>query len=151
MKVKLPNITETADELARLMKAHADPRLRQRLHSLYLLKSGQARTILQVAALLGVGRNAVGGWLATYKQGGCQQLLLLKKPSGRPPTLDAATKQKLRHKLQEPQGFAGYAAIQAWLLAECEVKITYKTLHKVVRYDLQARPKVVRPSHIKKA
>jgi transposase len=151
MKVKLPDIKETADELARMMKAQPDPRLRQRLHCLYLLKSGQARTILQVAALLGVGRNAVGSWLATYKQGGCQQLLLRKKPSGRPPTLDPATKQKLRDKLREPQGFAGYAAIQAWLLAECQVQINYKTLHKVVRYELQARPKVVRPTHIKKA
>lgn len=151
MKVKLPDIKETADELTRLMKTYADPRRHQRLHCLYLLKSQQAHTILQVAALLGVGRNAVGGWLATYKQGGCQRLLLLKKPSGRPPTLDSATKQKLRQKLQEPQGFAGYAAIQAWLLAECKVKITYKTLHKVVRYELQARPKVVRPTHIKKA
>jgi len=108
-------------------------------------------TILQVAALLRVGRNAVGSWLATYKQGGCQQLLQVKKPSGRPPILDAATRQKLRDKLREPQGVATYAAMQAWLLAEGKVKITYKTLHKVVRYDLQARPKVARPSHIKKA
>lgn len=151
LKVKLPEITETADELARLMKIQSDARLRLRLHCLYLLKSGQARTILKVAALLRVGRNAVGAWLATYKQGGWRQLLEVKKPSGRPPILDATSRQKLQDKLREPQGFANYAAIQAWLLAECKVTITYKTLHKVVRYDLQARPKVARPSHIKKA
>ena len=151
MKVKLPEITESADELARLMKAQSDPLLHQRLHCLFLLKNGQARTILQLAALLGVGRNAVGSWLAAYKQGGCQQLLLRHKPTGRPPTLDAATKEKLRHQLQQPEGFASYTAIQAWLLDECQLQIPYKTVHKIVRYGLQARPKVARPAHIKKA
>jgi hypothetical protein len=47
----MPNIQETAEELRALMKAEPRPKAQQRLHALYLIVSGQARSRCAVARL----------------------------------------------------------------------------------------------------
>ncbi|PSQ95966.1 MAG: transposase, partial [Bacteroidetes bacterium SW_7_64_58] len=40
--------------------------------------------------------------------------------------------------------------IQRWLAEEQDLELCYSTVHGIVRYDLEAKPKSPRPSHPKK-
>ena len=48
-------------------------------------------------------------------------------------------------RLGTAKGFGSFAEIQAWLKAEHGVEVAYSTVHGLVRYGLNASPKVVRP------
>ena len=75
MKRKVPEITESIEDLKRLLRQAKKKHEVQRLNVLYLLKSGQAKTRLEVAKLLGVDRGSVGTWLSAYETGGLENLL----------------------------------------------------------------------------
>lgn len=78
-------------------------------------------------------------------------LLGRKVPTGRPRTIPLWAEQALNNRLGEPQGFEGYQAICEWLEQQLGVQATYKTVHKLVHYRLQASPKVPRPRSIKQS
>lgn len=150
MYCTLPTITETAEDLKTRLTAEHHRQKRQRLHALYLLASGQAHSRQQVAHLLGVHRETIGAWLATYTTGGLTALLDVYVAAGKQPCLPPDVYAALEQRLHQPDGFASYAAIQDWLQETHQVTIKYKTLHNLLRTKLKAKPKVVRPSHIKK-
>ena len=150
MKTHIPRLDETAVELKRLLDTEPDARKHQRVQALYLLQTRQARTRRQVARLLGVSRNTVGRWLAAYERGGMAQLLTIAKAPGKTPLVPPAVRQALTHRLAQPEGFASYKAIWHWLQQEYGLSIAYKTVHRLVRYQLRAKLKVPRKSHIKK-
>jgi transposase len=146
----MPVIHETAEELRLLMKQKRDPKALQRLQALYLVASGQARTRTALASLLGLHRETVGTWLALYTEGGRERLLELYVPPGKASSVPPNVLQELRIRVKQPEGFASYGEIQTWLAETHGVQMQYAALHKLVAYKLGARPKVVRPRHIKK-
>lgn len=146
----MPPIQETAEELRTLMKMERRPKAHQRLHALYLVASGQAQTRSGVATLLGVNRDTIGTWFGLYRAGGRAHLLDLYVAPGRSLTLSPEVVVALRERLHQPDGFASYGEIQNWLADTYGVQMQYKALQKLVAYKLGARPKVVRPRHIKK-
>lgn len=147
----MPVITESADELRVLMKQEREPKALQRLQALYLVASGQAQSRSTVARLLGVHRTTIGSWFALYAQGGRAGLLELYVAPGKISTVPPDTLAALCERLHQPEGFASYGEIQTWLAEQHGVQMQYAALHKLVAYKLKARPKVVRPRHIKKA
>jgi transposase len=147
----MPVIAETAEELRALMKQERDPKNQQRLHALYLVASGQARTRTALATLLGVHRETIGTWLALYTEGGRERLLERYVPPGKTSCVPPDVLVALQERLAQPEGFASYGEIQTWLAERHGVQMQYAALHKLVAYKLKARPKVVRPRHIKKA
>lgn len=151
MDQAMPVIAETAEELRALMKSERRPKAQQRLHALYLVASGRARSRSAVAELLGLNRDTVGAWFALYAEGGRAHLLELYISPGKASSLPPEVLAALRDRLEQPEGFASYGEIQTWLAETHGVQMQYKALHKLVAYKLQARPKVVRPRHIKKA
>jgi hypothetical protein len=44
-----------------------------------------------------------------------------------------------------PKGFKSYGEIQEWITQKCQVVVSYKTVHKIVRYKFNAKLKVPRP------
>ena len=146
----IPPIHETAEELKRLQK-HEPHRLKQqRLHALYLLKSGQAHERQHVAALLGVSRNTVGQWLERYAEGGLTRLLYVKPLPGRAPALTPEQLARLKDALARPEGFGSYGEVQHWIADELGVPMKYHAVHTLVHDKLRARLKVARRSHRKK-
>jgi len=150
MNKALPPIHESAAELKELLTRERRRERQQRLHALYLLASGQARSRITVAALLGVSRGTVGRWLATYGAGGLPALLDIYIPAGKASALSAPHLAQLQAALERPDGFASYGAVQQWIADELGVQMRYHAVHKLVRYTLRAKVKVPRPSHIKK-
>ena len=85
MNKKVPEITESVEDLKVLLRKSTQVYQTQRLSTLYLLRSGQAKNRKQVADLLGVHRLSVGHWLQAYETGGLQKLLKRGSAPGRGP------------------------------------------------------------------
>ena len=152
MKKPLPDIHEEASMLKKRLHQEKDARKTQRLHALYLAKSGQLTTRQEIAAYLGVHRNTVSRWFTSYASSGLEELLTITQPT--PPTgqrsLSPEVLAGLKQKLSTPEGWRSYGAIQQWLADEYGLQINYFTLYRIVRRDLKAKLKVPRKSHIKK-
>jgi transposase len=149
MNRTLPRIHASADDLKQRLARERHPVKQQRLHALYLLASGQARRRTEVAALLGVDRNTVGRWLVQYEQGGLAALLQVYVPAGKRKPLSPDQLQQLQQALQQPEGFASYAAVRQWIADVLGVHLSYNATRKLVRYKLGAKLKVGRSAHIK--
>ena len=150
MNKALPQIIESETELKAQMRSETHPKKKQRLQALYLLRSEQARNRVAVARLLGVDRNTIGEWLAAYARGGLPELLTIHTPPGARPTLDREQMSRLAQALAQPEGFSSYKEIQQWIADELHVQMPYKSVHRVVRYQLGAKLKQPRPVHVQK-
>lgn len=150
MNKAVPPIHESAQQLKLLLSHERQPDKQQRLHALYLLASGQARSRTTVASLLGVSRGTVGRWLTSYTHGGLSTLLDVYVPTGRAPALAPDQLAQLHAALDRPEGFASYGAVQQWIANTLGVAMGYHAVYKLVRRKLRAKLKVPRPQHEKK-
>jgi transposase len=150
MNRSLQEIEESAEVLQALLRQEPRSRQKQRLHALYLLKSGQAQSRTHVGQLLGVGRRAVGDWLWRYEQEGLDGLLEIRTHTNRQRALSDDQETQLQEKLAEPEGFASYGAIQAWVKETFGVSLPYTTVYSLVHDRMKAKLKVARKSHTKK-
>ena len=138
-------IQESQATLQALLRDQTTASDKERVHLLYLLKTQQAKTLQQAAEMLGRHRVTIQTWARAYQQGGLSQLLSHRPHPGQPSTLPNWAEAKLRERLEQPEGFESYGAIQHWLATELGIEAPYKTVHKWVYYRLKASPKVVRP------
>ena len=72
-------------------------------------------------------------------------MLETKVPPGRARAIPTWAETALAKRLQEPQGFESYGAIQQWLKTNLGIIAPYKTVHKLVHYRSCSSPKVPRP------
>nr|WP_017318411.1 winged helix-turn-helix domain-containing protein [Mastigocladopsis repens] len=73
----------------------------------------------------------------------------VKHAPGKEPSVSGQNLERLKQRLQEPQGFHSYNQIQKWLSSELGLNIAYKTVYQLVRYQLKAKLKVPRPQSSK--
>ncbi len=59
--------------------------------------------------------------------------------------IQAEVLERLKEKLQCPQGFSSYGQLVEWLEQEFDLQVNYKTVYRLVRYELKAILKVPRP------
>ena len=150
MRRTIPPISETVDELKQRLRQERNVHKQQRLQMLYLLASSQAHERQDVAALLGVHRNTIGRWLATYAKGGLDALLDLYVAKGKPLSLAPAVLSSIEQAVHQPTGFASYQALRQWVQQTHGLDVKYKTLYSIVRTRFKTKLKVPRPSHTKK-
>jgi transposase len=151
MRTAIPPITDPVDDLKHRLQREHNGHKKPRLQMLYLLASGQVRRRQDVAQLLGVHRNTIGRWLAIYAARGLEALLATYTPAGKPVSLAPAVLASLEQALHRADGFASYEALRQWVRRTHGVEVKYKTLYSLVRVRFQAKLKVARPSHTKKA
>ena len=152
MNRTLPQIKESLNTLRDLLHREKDVHRKVRLHMLTLLKSGELKTRQAVADHLAVHRNTVGRWLSLYESGGMDALLHINSPGGSSGqrSLPQSVLKALQDRLSDPEGFGSYGEILSWLQSTYQVEILYPTLYRIVHYELGAKPKIGRPSHVKK-
>lgn len=138
-------IVETIDELRKLLRVQKTASDKERRQLLYLLKSEQVKTIAMAANLLGRHRVTLQKWLNRYRKGGIENLLAHKPGTGRKQSIPKWAQKVLEKQLQQEQGFQSYSEICQWLSSQLGIESNYQTVHKLVRYRLQAAPKVPRP------
>lgn len=145
------DIYESEDDLKQLLRQQKTASDKERIQLLYLLKSGQAKTVQDAARLLGRNRVTLQKWLNRYRIGGLAGLLEKKVRSGRPRVIPTWAEAALQKRLQEPQGFEGYQEICDWLKTQFGIQAAYKTVHQLVHYRLQSSPKVPRPVSVEQS
>jgi transposase len=150
MKKTLPNIQENIDELEHVLKTEKNKHKRDRIHTLYLIKSKQVKTRIQIAKILSIHRITIGTWLNIYEKQGLSKLLTINTKPNRKLSIPPDVFAQLEQKLKEPEGFKSYKAIQLWLGDEFSLHIPYRTVNSIVRNRLKAKLKVGRRSHVKK-
>lgn len=150
MRKAMPGIAETVADLKHQLQRERDGRRKLRVQMLYLIQSGQATTRQEIAGLLGISRNTVGRWLATYETGGLAALLTVYVPAGKPLSLASEVLSSIEAALRQPHGFESYTDLQAWVEHMHGVSVKYKTLYTIVRTHFNTKLKVPRPSHTKK-
>jgi transposase len=138
-------IKETTKELKQLLHQQKSGRIKERVQVLYLIKSQQVASALTAATLIGRDYSTVKRWLRIYRETGIKELLKLKHGGGRSLSLSQEVLEALEKRLQQPQGFDGYEAVQLWLQTTYGIELPYSTLHGIVHNRLKSDPKVVRP------
>ena len=143
-------ITESAETLKKLLTNANTPQEKERIQTIYWLKTKTVETVKQIAIMLGRNRVTVQKWLRQYRVGGMNSLLKSQKnKGGRPRVIPVDAVEKLKEELKNPEGFSSYGEIQEWLKICFDVDVAYRTVHELVRYQLKAKLKVPRPLHTK--
>lgn len=135
------DIQETANELRSLLRKQTNAQKKERIHALYLLKSGQVNTLEAISKLLARDTSTIYRWFQKYKNNGLEGLLKLYEPAGRPLTIPPDALDKLKQKLQDPEAFKSYGKIQLWLKEEWDLDVDYYAVYRTVRYKLKAKLK----------
>lgn len=146
------DIKESLIELYEKLHKERDAEVKRRIYMLVLIKEGKTRTRKAVAKRIGVHRNTIREWLSKYETGGLDALMEIKTP-GAPPGQRSLSEEvliALKKRLAEITGFFSYVQIQRWLKEIYDFSIKYKTLHRIIRYELKAKLKIPRRSHNKK-
>ena len=141
-------IEESEAELETLLRQSQNSKDKERLQVLYLLKAKQLK-VKEVAQIVGKHRGTIHRWLSNYEQGGIDVLLSFKFSSGRKSKLPRWAMKALEKQLQQPQRFKSYRQIQQWLRESLGLEVQYATVHRLVRYQLQAKLKVPRTTNPK--
>ena len=141
-------IKESAQTLKALMREETNLEAKERLHSLYLLKSRKADSVTHAAQLICRDRTTVQRWIKKYELGGLFRLLAQPTGQGCKSKVPEAVAIELKAQLATETGFSGYKEVQIWL-AERGVELTYGGTHYYVHYYLGASLKVPRPQSTK--
>jgi transposase len=142
-------IQESVEYLEKSLHNARTASQKERLQMLWWLKSGQVTQHQALAERLGRNPSTITRWLQQYRQDGLSGLLVVKHSPGRPRALDDALLAQLAARLEQPEGFKSYIEIEQWVQTTLGKPVKYKTVHKTVRYRLQAKLKVPRPQSIK--
>ena len=132
-------ISESPQQLQRLLCQHQHARDRDRLRALYLRKTGQVRSRRELAQ--GCNDSTLYRWFWLYQQQGLEGLLEHHSPAGRPSELTPEIRQALEQKLSDPHGWRSYGELKEWLQREWGIQAAYTTIHGWVRYKLGAKLK----------
>jgi transposase len=141
------SISESAEELLEKLKQSENQELKERIQTLYWLKTNQVESTGAIASLIGKHRTTVSRWLSQYRKGGIKGLLTQGKKTGRPRKISGEVEEKLRKELLDIVGFSSYKEVQLWLKVVEGVEMSYTGVHQAVRYRLKGKLKVPRPVH----
>ena len=109
-------ITESAETLKQLLQNASTPQEKERIQTIYWLKTHTVETVKQISIMLGRNRVTVQKWLRKYREGGLNLLLEPKKNlGGRESLIPPDVVEKLQEELKNPEGFKSYGEIQLWL------------------------------------
>jgi transposase len=142
---------ESEAELKELLKEKKTLSGKERVQVLYLLKIKKAKTVSEAAELIGRNRGTVQEWLAKYREGGIEKLLEKKVGGGRKRKIPQWAVKALKKKLENEEGMNSYGEICQWLESELGIEAKYKTVHKLVYYQLKGSPKVARPKSVEQS
>lgn len=150
MNKALPKIRESAEELKEMLKTERNSKRQNRLQVLYLIVTRQAKSRGQVASMLGKNRNTISSWLSLYETQGLEQFLEIYRPPGVKTKISEAALKEIKAMLGTEKGSRTYKEIHQMVVNKHGIEIHYSNVHHLVRYKLEAKAKVSRPSNPKK-
>jgi len=149
MRTRTGEISESLGTLQELERRYCNRPQELRIKALRLLKEHPEWTLKQVAELLGRSVRTLYRWWRSYREGGLEELLQVKRGGGqRPVKIGEAGLQELQRKLQE-DGFADLKEAQKWLEERFGVHYSLSGVWYLVRVELKAKLKTGRPQSAK--
>ena len=122
---------DTPEALKGLYRAEMDGKMKERLHGLWLLRSG--RTITDVSDVIGVHYSTVQRWVSWYRNGGLNEVLSRRQGDcGRQPYLDDDEMTLLEWELEEGR-FDTAADVRDWIEAQCDVSYTVPGVYSLMK------------------
>ena len=146
VKIQIDESTET---LKKLLFQEKKVETKEKIQALYLLKTKSVESVQYLATIIGRHRTTVQRWLAQYRAGGLENLLISNPKSGRKPVIAQQIRERLKQELASPEGFESYSEVKIWLETIQGVSASYKVVHHTVRYQMKAKLKVPRPTSAK--
>lgn len=138
---------DTAEALRTAYRAEPRADVRQRLHALWLLRSGKRR-LAEVATIMGVDYRSVQRWVAWYRAGGLEEVRRHHAGGyGQPPRLTAVQQEQLATEVETGR-FRNALAIRAWVAETFGVTYTEGGMYSLLE-RLRCNPKIPRPIHEK--
>jgi transposase len=138
---------DTEETLHRAYRAEPRADVRQRLHALWLLRSGERR-VAEVAMVLGVDYRSVQRWVAWYRAGGLEEVQSHHAGGyGQTPRLTEEQQEQLATEVETGR-FRNAVAIRAWVAETFGVTYTAGGMYSLLE-RLRCKPKVPRPLHEK--
>lgn len=138
---------DSEEALRAAYRAEQRADVRQRLHALWLLRSGE-RKLGEVAAVLGVDYRSVQRWVAWYRTGGLEEVRHHHAGGyGQTPRLTAEQQEQLATAVETGR-FRNAVAIRAWVAETFGVRYTEGGMYSLLE-RLRCKPKVPRPLHEK--
>jgi transposase len=151
MKVRFEtDIRESEEELKKMFLRENDGRIKERIHIIYLLKTGNCKNIKDLTLKIPRDRNTISGWIKKYKTGGIELLCKRETSPGRTSVLTDDEKNIIKEKLCNTEGFGSYNEIYEFVEKEIGKKINKKTLYHICHYELKGVSKVPRPYNPKR-
>ncbi len=138
-------IAESAEDLRDLMNKQDSALNFAKVQSLYLLKIQATETVRYLSVLVGRSERTVHRWLSAYKEGGMEALLKEPEQLGRPKKVSVEEAALLQNELKDPEGFNSYQEIHFWASLIQGIEASYITIYRLVKEELKAKLKVVRP------
>ena len=138
-------ISESSEYLSKSLSNARTSVEKERLLLLWWIKTGQVTQHQELSRVLGRDGSTVTRWLQKYRLGGLGKLLEVKASPGATPKITPQIRSRLVEQLQSPIGFSSYGQIVEWIEQEFHVQVKYKTVYRLVRYELKAKLKVPRP------
>ncbi|MEH2293577.1 helix-turn-helix domain-containing protein [Nostoc sp.] len=138
-------ISESAEYLSKSLKKARTGFEKERLQMLWWMKTGQVTQHKELSQRLSRDGSTVTRWLQRYRQGGLKELLEVKPAPGATPKIQGEILKKLVARLECSEGFSSYGQIVEWLEQAFHLQVKYKTVYRLVHYQLKATLKVPRP------
>lgn len=138
---------DTEEVLRSAYRVERNVDVRQRLHALWLLRSGERR-MAEVAALVGTTYRTVQRWVAWYRAGGLDAVRNHRMGGyGQTPRLTEDQQEQLAQEVATGR-FRNAMAIRAWVAETFGVSYTEGGMYSLLE-RLRCQPKVPRPLHEK--
>lgn len=151
MNIKLSTaVREDSEYLKKMMLQEKDGRKKERIHILYLFKTGICKTAEDLSEKTGRSRNTVSGRIKKYKAGGTGLLCKREASPGRTSVLTDDEKHIIQEKLCDTEGSGSYNKIGEYIENETGKKIDIKTLYHICHHELKAVSKVPGPYNPKR-
>jgi transposase len=138
---------DTEEALRAAYRTERDGVVRQRLHALWLLRSGERR-MDEVAELVGATYRTVQRWVAWYREGGLDAIRTHRMGGyGQTPRLTDEQQEQLAAEVATGR-FRNAVAIRTWVAEMFDVTYTEGGMYSLLE-RLRCKPKVPRPLHEK--